>query len=100
MSSIEFQESGDRSQIVGQFVSGNCSQVSSTSTSSITAHILPTHTCAHASAQSSYGAGPRGRGRYGFSRDSRDATLSNARRVISQVGPRPAQRIAQFFRIA
>ncbi|CAM9223345.1 unnamed protein product [Ectocarpus fasciculatus] len=60
VSSIEFQESGDRSSIVGQFVSGNCSQ-------------------------SSFGAGPRGRGRYGFSRDSRDATLSNARRVISQV---------------
>jgi transcription factor IIIB subunit 2 len=27
VSSIEFQEAGDRSQIVGQFVSGNCSQV-------------------------------------------------------------------------
>ena len=29
--------------------------------------------------------GSRGHSRYGFSRESRDATLSNAKRVISQV---------------
>jgi transcription factor IIIB subunit 2 len=57
VSSIEFQESGDRSHVIGQFVSVNNANKPST----------------------------RNRGRYGFSRDSRDATLQNARRIILQV---------------
>lgn len=56
VSSVEFQESGDRAQVVGQFVSATGSK--------------------------GYGASVS---RYGFSRESREATLSNARRVITQV---------------
>lgn len=59
VSSIEFQESGDRSSVVGQFVSATSSQP--------------------------YNAAHRARGRFGSSSDSRDATLINIRRTISQV---------------
>jgi transcription factor IIIB subunit 2 len=58
VSSIEFQESGDRSHVIGQFVSQNCSQP--------------------------FSASSRARGRFGSS-NSRDVTLANIRRVISQV---------------
>lgn len=58
VSSIEFQESGDRSHVIGQFVSQNCSQP--------------------------FSANSRARGRFGTS-NSRDITLANTRRVISQV---------------
>ena len=54
---IEFQEQGDRSHVVGQFISANCTKPFAGST----------------------------RGRYGGSRESREATLANAKRVISQV---------------
>ena len=43
-----------------------------------------TYSCTHICLQS-YGSSSRGHSRYGFSRESRDATLSNAKRVISQV---------------
>jgi len=59
VSSVEFQESGDRSHVMGQFVSANCSKP--------------------------YNSATRSRGRYGNSRESRDATLAMARRNISQV---------------
>lgn len=59
VSSIEFQETGDRSQVIGQFVSANCSKP--------------------------FSSMGRGMGRHSDSRDSRDATLVNARRAISQV---------------
>ena len=58
VSSIEFQEAGDRSHVIGQFVSQNCSQP--------------------------FSASSRTRGRFGTS-NSRDATLVNIRRIISQV---------------
>lgn len=59
VSSVEFQESGDRSHVMGQFVSANCSKP--------------------------YNSATRSRGRYGNSRESRDATLAMARRNIAQV---------------
>jgi transcription factor IIIB subunit 2 len=59
VSSVEFQESGDRSHVMGQFVSANCSKP--------------------------YNSATRTRGRYGNSRESRDATLAMARRNIAQV---------------
>lgn len=59
VSSVEFQESGDRSHVMGQFVSANCSKP--------------------------YNSATRARGRYGNSRESRDATLAMARRNIAQV---------------
>lgn len=59
VSSIEFQESNDRSHVIGQFVSANCSKP--------------------------YNSGNRARGRYGNTRESRDATLAAARRNIQQV---------------
>ncbi len=59
VSSVEFQESGDRSHVVGQFVS--------------------------ASTGKSFGSMGRGHNRYGFSRESREATLSNAKRAIAQI---------------
>eukprot|EP01038_Epipyxis_sp_PR26KG_P011694 gene11694-15657_t len=55
VSSIEFQETGDRSHVVGQFLSANCARP--------------------------YQAGSRSRD----SRDSREATLANARRAISHI---------------
>uniref|UniRef100_A0A7S3HIT3 B-related factor 1 n=1 Tax=Spumella elongata TaxID=89044 RepID=A0A7S3HIT3_9STRA len=58
VSSIEFQESGDRSHVVGQYIS--------------------------ASASKPYSGG-RPMGSHGENRDPRDATLVNARRTISQV---------------
>ena len=58
VSSIEFQESNDRSHVIGQFVSATCSKP--------------------------YNAG-RARGRFGNTRESRDATLAAARRNIQQV---------------
>ena len=61
VSSIEFQETGDRSHVIGQFVSANNAN-------------KPFNNLV-----------ARARGRYGFSRDSRDATLQNARRQIQQV---------------
>lgn len=57
VNSIEFQESGDRAQVIGQYVSATCSKPYS---------------------------GRMG-GRTNDGRDSRDATLTNARRAISQV---------------
>jgi transcription factor IIIB 90 kDa subunit len=60
VSTVEFQESGDRSHVIGQFVSAN-------------------------SSGKPYNNASRTRGRYGFTRDSRDTTLQNARRVIQQV---------------
>ena len=60
VSTVEFQESGDRSHVIGQFVSANSTGKPFSSVS-------------------------RTRGRYGFTRDSRDTTLQNARRVIQQV---------------
>ena len=59
VSSIEFQETGDRSHVIGQFVSATCSKP--------------------------YNAAVRARGRYGNSRESRDTTLAQARRIIAQV---------------
>ena len=59
VSSIEFQESNDRSHVIGQFVSATCSKP--------------------------YSAGLRARGRFGNTRESRDATLAQARRNITQV---------------
>lgn len=59
VSSIEFQESGERSHVVGQYVSASCSKP--------------------------YSSVTRGRGRYGNSRESRDSTLAQARRIIAQV---------------
>ena len=58
VSSIEFQETGDRSSVIGQFVSATSSKP--------------------------FNSAVRARGRYGSNRDSKDATLANARRVISQ----------------
>ena len=60
VSTVEFQESGDRSHVIGQFVSAN-------------------------SSGKPFSSASRSRGRYGFTRDSRDTTLQNAQRVISQV---------------
>ena len=59
VSSIEFQETGDRSSVIGQFVSATSSKP--------------------------FNSAVRARGRYGNNRESRDATLANARRVISQI---------------
>jgi transcription factor IIIB subunit 2 len=61
VSSIEFQETGDRSHVIGQFVSANNAN-------------KPFNNLV-----------ARARGRYGFSRDSRDTTLQTARRAIQQV---------------
>ena len=61
VSNIEFQETGDRSHVIGQFVSANNAN-------------KPFNNLQN-----------RARGRYGFSRDSRDATLQSARRAIQQV---------------
>jgi transcription initiation factor TFIIIB Brf1 subunit/transcription initiation factor TFIIB len=58
VSSIEFQEAGDRSHVIGQFVSQNCAQP--------------------------FSASSRTRGRFGTS-NSREQTLANIRRIISQV---------------
>ncbi|CAM9946089.1 unnamed protein product, partial [Discosporangium mesarthrocarpum] len=61
VSSVQFSESGGTSSVVGQFVSGDKSRPSS-------------------------GGGGRGRGRYSApGRDSRDATIHNGRKKISQV---------------
>mmetsp|Transcript_9667 Transcript_9667/g.14557 ORF Transcript_9667/g.14557 Transcript_9667/m.14557 type:complete len:697 (+) Transcript_9667:118-2208(+) len=68
VSSVEFQECGDRSHVIGQFVSATSSK--------------------------SYGPS-RGHSRYGFSRESRDATLSNAKRVVAQVAS--AMRLPPYF---
>ncbi|KAJ1417917.1 cyclin-like protein, partial [Ochromonadaceae sp. CCMP2298] len=59
VSSIEFQESGDRSHVIGQYISATCSKP--------------------------YSGGGRPMGRHGDSRDPRDTTLVNARRSISHV---------------
>ena len=59
VASIEFQETGDRSHVIGQYVSATCSKP--------------------------YNAAVRARGRYGNSRESRDTTLAQARRIIAQV---------------
>jgi len=59
VSSIEFQETGDRSHVIGQYVSATCSKPFMSSS--------------------------RLMGRHLDGRDSRDATLFNARRTISQL---------------
>lgn len=59
VSSIEFQETGERSSVIGQYVSATCSKP--------------------------YNSMARGRSRYGNSRESRDTTLAQARRIIAQV---------------
>ena len=59
VNNVEFQESGDRSHVMGQFVSANASKP--------------------------YSSATRARARYGNTRESRDATLAMARRNISQV---------------
>jgi transcription factor IIIB 90 kDa subunit len=69
VSSVEFQESGDRSHVVGQFVSATSSKA--------------------------YGSASRGNSRYGFSRESREATLANARRNIAQVAS--SLRLPSYF---
>jgi transcription factor IIIB 90 kDa subunit len=56
---ISSQESGDRSSVIGQFVSATSSKPFNSAVSA--------------------------RGRYGNNQDSRDATLANARRIITQV---------------
>ena len=56
---VEFVESGDRSMILGQFVSATSSRA--------------------------FNSSSRSRNRYGNSRESRDATLAMARRNIAQV---------------
>ncbi|CAM9806629.1 unnamed protein product [Chrysoparadoxa australica] len=61
VSSIEFSEVGGSSSVVGQYVSSTCSK------------------------PYAYGGGGSGRGRFGFSRDSRETTLASGRRKISQV---------------
>jgi len=79
-SSIEFQESGDRSSVIGQFVSSTASKPFSSAGSS--------------------------RGRYGNNRDSREATLANARRIISQVAgnlrlpPSYVDRAFRYYQLA
>jgi len=67
VSSIEFQEQGDRSHVVGQFISANCTKPFAGTT----------------------------RGRYGGSRESREATLANAKRVIAQVAT--SLRLPHYF---
>jgi transcription factor IIIB subunit 2 len=59
VSSIEFQETGERSRVVGQFVSGGASQSFSTSN--------------------------KARARFGGNSDSRETTLFNIKRLITQV---------------
>ena len=59
VSSIEFQENGDRSQVIGQFVAANCSRP--------------------------YSSGGRAKGRFGSGRDSRDATIFKMRQIIMQI---------------
>ncbi|GMI13303.1 hypothetical protein TrVE_jg12599 [Triparma verrucosa] len=63
VSSIEFSEAGGSSQVIGQFVSA-----------SMTKPFTP--------------SGSRRGGRYGFSRDSRETTLTNGRRRIQDVASR------------
>lgn len=59
VSSIEFQESGERSHVVGQYVSATSSKP--------------------------YSSISKGRGRYGNSRESRETTLSQARKAIEML---------------
>lgn len=63
VSSIEFSEAGGTSQVIGQFVSQSMTKPYSSS-------------------------GSRRGGRFGFSRDSRETTLSNGRRRIQDVASR------------
>lgn len=58
VSSIEFQESGDRSQVIGQFVAANCSRP--------------------------FSSGARSGGRFGSGRESREATIFRMRQIITQ----------------
>ncbi|CAM9198602.1 unnamed protein product, partial [Sphacelaria rigidula] len=64
VSTVQFSESGGSSNVVGQFVSGDKSR---------------------ASGGGGGGGGGRGRGRFGHSRDSREMTIQNGKRKISQV---------------
>lgn len=59
VSSIEFQENGDRSQVIGQFVAANCSRP--------------------------YSASSRTKGRFGTGRDSRDITIFKMKQIIMQI---------------
>lgn len=59
VSSIEFQENGDRSQVIGQFVAANCSRP--------------------------YSSSVRTKGRFGSGRDSRDITIFKMKQIITQV---------------
>lgn len=60
VSTIQFSESGGSSNVVGQFVSGDKGR------------------------PSGGGAGGRGRGRFGHSRDSRETTIQNGKKKILQ----------------
>ena len=59
VNSIEFQENGDRSQVIGQFVAANCSRP--------------------------YSSSSRTKGRFGSGRDSRDQTIFKVRQILSQI---------------
>jgi transcription initiation factor TFIIIB Brf1 subunit/transcription initiation factor TFIIB len=59
VSSIEFQETGDRSHVIGQFVAANCSKP--------------------------YMSSSRMMGRHADNRDSKETTLLNARRILAQI---------------
>lgn len=76
VSSVEFQESGDRSHLVGKFISATSGKVKQQHVFQIIKLIFLCQ---------SYGASSRGHSRYGFARESRDVTLANAKRAISQV---------------
>ena len=60
VSTVQFSESGGSSNVVGQFVSGDKGRPGG-------------------------GGGARGRGRFGYSRDSRDITIQNGKKKIMQV---------------
>lgn len=62
VSSVQFSESGGTSTVVGQFVSGDKGRATGGS-----------------------GRSNRARGRFGYSRDSRETTIQNGRKMIVQV---------------
>ena len=62
VSSIEFVENGDRSQVIGQFVAANCSRPYSSSS-----------------------GGRQGKGRFGSGRDSKEATIYKMKQIINQI---------------
>jgi transcription factor IIIB 90 kDa subunit len=76
VSSVEFMEgaNGGHSSMVGQFVSATSSKAYTGS--------------GGGSGSGMGGGGPRGGGRYGFARDSRETTLANGRRRIMELASR------------